>query len=92
MKPSSIGEPEVYLGSFVGKVLYGNGSYAWKMSSDSYVKKSINNVKKRLKEDGMEHIKKLSDVNYFPNNLFSSVDYKPELDTSVECNEYQMSL
>ena len=63
VKPSIIGEPKVYLGADVGKVLYDDGAYAWEMSSDSYVKKAVKNVKKRLKEDGMEYNKKLSGVN-----------------------------
>ena len=53
------------------------------MSSVSYVKEATNNVKKRLKEDGLEYKKKLFDVNYFPGNPFLSVDYRPELDTSM---------
>ena len=61
------------------------------MISDSYVKEDINTVKKRLKEYGLEYNKKLSDVNYFPKNSFSTVDYRPELDTSMEWNEYQVS-
>ena len=47
------------------------------MSSDSYVKEVINNVKKRLKEDGLEYNKKLSDVNYFLKNPISSLEYMP---------------
>ena len=31
----------------------------------------MNNVKKNLKEDGLEYNKNLSDVNYFPKNPFS---------------------
>ena len=34
VKLSSIGETKVYLGADVGTVLYGDGSYAWKKSSD----------------------------------------------------------
>ena len=48
-KLSSIGEPKVYLVADVRKVLYGEGSYYWTMSSDSYMKEAINNAKKRLK-------------------------------------------
>ena len=44
-----IGEPKVYLGDNVGKLLYDDGKYS-------------------------------------PNNPFSTVDYGPELDTSMECN------
>ena len=49
VKPSSIVYPKSNLGDNVGKVLYGDSSYACTMSSDSYVKEAINNVKKRLK-------------------------------------------
>ena len=49
VKTSSIGEAKVYLGADVGKLLYGDSSYTWTTSSDSYVKEAINNVKKRLK-------------------------------------------
>ena len=83
VKPSSIGRPKVYLGDDVGKVFYGDVSYAWTMISYSYIKEAINNVKKRLKEGGLKYNKKLYGVNYFPKNPFSSVDYSPELDTSM---------
>ena len=38
VKLSSIGYPKVYIGADVGKLLYGDGSYVWRMKSDSYVK------------------------------------------------------
>ena len=37
VKPYSIWDPKVYLGADVGKLLYGDGSYAFTMSSDLYV-------------------------------------------------------
>jgi hypothetical protein len=91
VKPSSIGEPKVYLGADISKAYYPDGSYAWIMSSDSYVKEAVKNVKKRMKEEGGEYNKKLSDVNYSPKNPYSAVDYRPELDTSSECNDAQVS-
>ena len=45
------------------------------MISDSYFKEAIKNVKKGLKEYGLGYNKKLSGVNYSPQNPFSSVDY-----------------
>ena len=48
VKPSGIGEPKVYLGADVVRVLYGDGSYDYTMIYDSYVKEAINNVKYRL--------------------------------------------
>ena len=71
VKSYSIWEPKVYFVSNVGKVLYGNGSYTWIMISDSYFKEAIKNVEKRLKEDGLEYNKNISDINYLPKNAFS---------------------
>ena len=61
------------------------------MSSDLYVEEAIKNVEKRLKEDGLKYNKNIYDLNYSTNNPFSSVDYRPELDTFMECTEYQAS-
>ena len=75
VKPSIVGEIRVYLGSNVAKVLYGNGSYAWNMNSDLYNMRAIKNVKKRLKEDGLEYNKKPYDIKYLPKKPFSSIEY-----------------
>ena len=40
------------------------------MSSVSYVREAINNVKKRLKKDGLEDSKNIYDVDYSPKNPF----------------------
>ena len=53
VKPSTIGDPKVYLWADVGKLLYGNSYYACTMRSGFYFKVAIKNVKKRLKEDGI---------------------------------------
>ena len=73
VKTSIIGKPKVHLRANVGKLLYGDGSYAWTMSSDSYIKETINNADKRIKEDSLEYNKKLSDVNYSPKNIFIGI-------------------
>ena len=67
---TSIGEPKVYLRADVGKLLYCDGNYAWKMSPDSHVEEAINKVKKRLKLYGLEYNKNISDVNYSLKNHF----------------------
>ena len=51
VKPSSIGEPKVYLGADISKVYYLDGSYTWTMGSQSYVKEGIGNVKKQLQHN-----------------------------------------
>ena len=55
VKTSSIGEPKVYLGVDVDKLLYCDGFYVWKMISDSYVKEEVNNAKNKIKGDGLEY-------------------------------------
>ena len=86
---SSIGETKVYVGSDIRKLEYFDGSYACTMSSDSYVKEYIRNVKECMKDDRMEFNKNLSDINYSLNNPHSAAEYRPELDTSAECTKYQ---
>jgi hypothetical protein len=92
VKPDSIEVPKSYLGADIGKVHYSDGSYAWTMGSETYVKKAIKNLKKRLEKDGVEFNKKLSDPSISAPQPFSAVNYRPELDTSAECSESQVTL
>ena len=89
VKPSSIGEPKVYLGADISKAYYSDGSYAWTMGSQRYVKEAICNVKKKLLLYNFRFNKKLYDVKYSPRTPFSSDDYKSELDTSLMCDQNQ---
>ena len=89
VRDSSIGPPTTYLGADVGKINYPDGTYAWTMSSNTYVKEAIRNVKKRLEEDGFIFNKKLSDKSISCPQPFSSLSYRPELDTSAECTPEQ---
>ena len=57
------------------------------MGSQSYVKEAICNVKKQLFQNNLKLNRKLLDPNYLPTVPFSSVDYKSELDISLECNK-----
>ena len=86
VKPLSIGEPKVYIGADISKAYYLDGSYAWTMGSQSYVKETICNVKKQLLFYNLRFNKKLLDVRYSPKIPFSPIDYKSELDTSLECD------
>lgn len=96
VKPSSIGEPTIYLGAECGKVNYQNTDgtmrTVWTMSSSRYVKDAVKTVKDRLKESGYKFHKKLSDINYSPKQPFSSTSYAAELDTSKECTDDEASL
>jgi hypothetical protein len=91
VKPSSIGTPDRYLGADVKKVQLLDGSYAWTMSPQTYVKNAVKSVKDRLKKDGFEYNRKLSDVRYSPKQPFTHSSYKPELDVSAECSDDQVS-
>ena len=91
VRDDTIKEPDKYLGADISKVSFQDGTYAWSMSSESYTKAAIKNVKARLKESGFEYNKKLSDRKYSAKQPFSSVNYKPELDTSAECNDEQVN-
>ena len=91
VKPDSIGEPMMYLGADMKKIER-DGKTVWAMNSRSYLEKAIKNLKQRLKEDGFEFNKKLSDKNYSHQQPFSSTSYRPELDVSIECNDQQVTL
>jgi hypothetical protein len=91
VKKSSIEEPKSYLGADINKVYYPDGSMAWTLGSETYVKRAVKNLKERMKKDGFEFNKKLSDVTHSAPQPFSSVNYRPELDTSDECNDIQIT-
>ena len=89
VKTSGIGKSKVYLGADISKVYYLDGSYEWTMGSQSYLKEAVQIVKKQLLQHNLKFNRKLSDVNYSSRAPFSLVDYKLELDTSLECNQGQ---
>ena len=61
------------------------------MGSRSYVKEAIRNVKKQLLQYNLKFNRKLSDPNYSPKVPFSSVNYRSELDISLECNHFEIN-
>ena len=86
----SIGPPTVYLGANIKKLRSNTANLdCWGASSEQYVKNAVKNVKTRLKNDGFIFNKKLSDVNYSPDSPFSNKQYRPEIDTTLECNALQ---
>jgi hypothetical protein len=91
VKKESIGPPDRYLGADTRKVNNGRSSF-WTMSSKSYLDKAIKNLKAKLKESGLEYNKKLSDPIYRPSQPFTTASYRPELDTSEECTDEQITL
>ena len=92
VKPKSIGPPTVYLGANIQKLDSNTpGKQCYGQSCEQYVREAIKNVKARLKQDGFSYNKKLSDPNYSPQQPFSHIKYRPELDTSFECTDDQAS-
>ena len=47
-------------------------------------------MKARLNDDGLKFHSKLSSMELSARQPFSSNDYRPELDTSLECNDEQI--
>ena len=92
VKPSSIGEPKVYLGVDISKEFDSDDSYAWIMGSHTYLKEAIWNVKKQLSQYNLRFNKKLPDTNYSPRLPFSLVNYKSELATSMVSDSSQKKI
>ena len=59
------------------------------MGAETYTTQAINNLKKRMSKEGYEYNRKLSDVNYSPQQPFSTLKYRPEMDVSDECSSSQ---
>ncbi len=49
LKPSSVGNPSMYLGAKLKLTQMSNGVYAWGMSPTKYIKEAISNCEKHLK-------------------------------------------
>ena len=92
IKPGSVEILKIYLGANIGRVEYSDGSYAWTMSSEGYVKKVVAKIKKQLEKDNMRFNKKLSNPSISKPQPFSSIKYHLELDTSVKCTKEQVTL
>lgn len=88
LKPSSIGEPDIYLGAKLRKVER-NGQVMWTQSSAAYVKEAIKNVEDWMERMGLK----------FPARCDTPMptSYRPELDVSPElapevANWYQSAI
>ena len=90
LKFTKPGDPIVYLGANIQKIDSKTpGKECWGASAEQYVREAVNNVKQQMKKDGFQFNKKLSDPKYSPQQPFSAKAYRPELDTSLECNDVQ---
>ena len=50
-KPSSMGDPDVYLGAKLSKMTLNNYVWCWGLSPSKYVQEAENNCKKHLSEE-----------------------------------------
>jgi hypothetical protein len=90
MKKESIGDPDIYLGSELRKVVLSNGVHAWMISPTNYIKEAINNVERHLeREYGSKLPKRVSGP--LPNNYRPEVDITPELNVE-ELSYYQSQI
>jgi hypothetical protein len=82
LNPSSIGPPTRYLGADVRQVTRpgdATGQEYWSFSANSYVKNAVRNVKILLQAEGRG-------LNSTAKTPFPSTTYRPEVDTTDECD------
>ena len=63
-----------------------SGTECWAMSANSHVKKVLEVVQDRLREDNV----KFKGYNKTAEHTFSSQSYRPELDVTKECDKEQV--
>ena len=86
IKNDEYGPPTEYFGTNVEMFTLDDGSRAWSLLSTSYVKNALETVTRLLAEDGRElKTGARSHKGPLPHG------YKPELDTTEECNPEHMS-
>jgi hypothetical protein len=78
MKKGSIGDPDIYLGSRLRRVVLPNGVESWLMSPTKYVAESVKNVERFLEQN---YHKKLPKRVSGP---LPTTNYRPELDITEE--------
>ncbi len=91
LKPSSVGDPDIYLGAKLKQTRLPNGVMAWGLSPSKYIVQAVKNCQLHLTD-------KLNGKYSIParaNNLFS-VDYDPSIDLSnildPECSSFYQYL
>ena len=87
IKESSIGTPDLYLGTRYKLVTGRLGNPVWSSSTDMYVTEATSIVFERMEAMGLRLTKKYKSLEH----PFSNVAYQPELDVSASCSpeEYQ---
>ena len=86
LKNDEYGPPTTYLGGDVEKFILPDGTSAWSIMSNSYVKGAVDTVKALLAEDGRE-----LKSGKRPHKGPLPSGYKPELDVTDECDAEHVS-
>ena len=86
LKPSSIGDPDIYLGAKLKLVELSNDTWCWSLSPSKYVQEAVRNCIKHLKSHFDAEYKL---VKYAPNPF--PLGYDPDTDTSPELPPEQAS-
>ena len=86
LNPSSIGNPDIYLGYKLKKMRLENGVWAWANIPASYVKESVANVEKYLAElaDGRWNFPKKKAEYPFIGYYAPDMDETPDLEHDLE--------
>ena len=66
---------ETYLGAGISKAFYPDGSYAWLIRLNDYVREALRNITKDLTWNDLRFNKKLYDPNYLARTPFCPIDY-----------------
>ena len=78
LKPTSIGDPDIYLGAKVKKMNLANGTWCWTLRPSKYVQEAVRNCEQALKDTyGGTHKMPKNSPNPFP------MGYKPEMDLTT---------
>jgi hypothetical protein len=77
LKPTSVGDPDIYLGAKLNETQLPNGIYAWGMSPSKYVNQAVKNCQTYLSE-------KLNDKYKIPTRADNPIptNYCPDIDTT----------
>ena len=89
VRENTIKPPDIYLGADIKLVTINDGTKAWTIGFETYVKGAVKNVKARLQGDGYRFNSKLSSTKYSAKQPFLTTEYRPELDTLTKCNDEQ---
>ena len=81
-------EPSTYLGADIGKYYFPKSpKERWTMSADRYLSNAIKNLEAQLAENGMQFKGTVKSI-----TTPLTTGYQPELDTSQECNEEEVTM